>query len=99
MSSTILALGGDDELAALVPSPARVDAREDAAADAPAEVFGRDAAPGVELHRPWRHERHRVAARRHTRHADRQDEEARKPAFSRRRGHSTDSACGRASLS
>jgi hypothetical protein len=47
MSSTILALGGDVERAALVPSPARVDAGEDAAADAPAEVFGPDAAPAL----------------------------------------------------
>jgi hypothetical protein len=44
MSSTILALGGDEERAALVASPDPVDVGEDDTVDAPAELFGPDVA-------------------------------------------------------
>ncbi len=47
MSSTTLARGGDDERAAGVPPSARVDLEDDGVADAPAEVFGPDDAPGL----------------------------------------------------
>jgi hypothetical protein len=47
MSSTILALGGDDERAAWAPRSAGVDLKDDGVADAPAEVFGPDDAPGL----------------------------------------------------
>jgi hypothetical protein len=47
MSSTILALGGDDERAAFVPTPDPVDVGEVDTADAPAEVFGPELAPAL----------------------------------------------------